>query len=196
MNPELYTEEFRAFKYLSCSPELVGHFKEAHRYVNSIQPVETEYDPNFKWPHRVEFLEQIFDLQDETLYIVQAIYGSGARFDSTMIRDYAINHPCIARGINADPLDHYMISAEQISYIENNPMRYFLIEYSTLHRNGPIHSDKIIDLSGLPVVMSYKNRPGFSALFYNEGTSREYETAVSDHVKKYFDTISTIKTFF
>src|SRR6185436_12169263 len=72
MNPELYTDEFRNFKFLKSSPEEVAYFKLARTAANSIQPWDNLYDPNFSWKTRLEFIEQLLDLRNDTVYVVFA----------------------------------------------------------------------------------------------------------------------------
>jgi hypothetical protein len=72
MNPEFFTEEYRSFKYLKCSPSDLKFYKNTETLLNNIKPEDRVDDITFVWQKRIEFIEQLFDLVGNDVWFVDA----------------------------------------------------------------------------------------------------------------------------
>lgn len=185
MNHELYTDEFRSLKYLKSDPIIVEHFRATRRKFNEILPIHLDRDASFTWTCRIEFLEQVFDLKNEALFIVDPskryLTAEGAMV-------YQITKPVIFGG---DPfVTHtiYSVPETDIPVIEalGNTADYYLTSRDEIAETPPIFQDfgktgKIVSLKDTPLTLG---ESGHLALFYNKNEAEEYWLAVSEYLKK------------
>lgn len=201
MTPDLYTEEFRNLKYLKSHQDLVRHFKESSTDFNKVQPWAKDYDPEFKWRYRIEFLEQVFDLRDDVLYIVEPC--AVATIHNSKLEEYEdarlheIVKPVIFKG-NPFVVPGLSLPTEaDIHDIEDpeSKINYYISSRDMIDSIPFLHSDsghqwKTISLRDTPLVLSKRNN--FICLFSNKEWAEEYRSAVSKFIKNYFNTVSTI----
>jgi hypothetical protein len=204
MNRDLYTEEFRSYKYLKSSPEAVAFFKKQYNVVNLVQPWAEKPDPNFIWPHRVEFLEQIVDLENEQIYVVNidSIFSSSSRYSEAKITE--IEHPILYYGHMLKPSLGIKLSPFNLQKLED--MRnipgialennyylcsddYFAIKDTVCLGKIPGHTGVIFKVLDLPI-MPPEVTP--SAIFYNEETAKRYAVNVRLHMQNFIDALSAI----
>jgi hypothetical protein len=196
MNSNLYTEEFRNFKYLKSSPEQVVYYKDTARQLNLVQPWAQTNDPKFVWPCRLEFIEQLFDLKDDIVYIVEPgnLYPIEHRkhsYDYEDARLHIIENPVVVRG---NPYMHperlRVILTEddipEISDFEKN--RYFFV---CSKNNNPTPVLKVSDIGLIPT-----NNFNYVSVFYSYEWSKKYSMAITQFLRKENDAISTISKMF
>lgn len=63
MNPNLFTDEFRNFKYLKSSPEHVASYKDVQEHLQRV--------PDHNWECQIQFVEQLLGLSNETVYLIE-----------------------------------------------------------------------------------------------------------------------------
>ena len=70
MNPELFTEEYRSFKFLKSTADEVKYYKDAEILLGNIRPPNKIDDGPFVWQKRIEFFEQLVDLAGTDVWYV------------------------------------------------------------------------------------------------------------------------------
>ena len=204
MNSELYTKEFRNFKYLKSSPFAVSYFKRSYENLNKIQPWSQELDPKFYWPNRVEFLEQLFDLQKENIYIVDpsSFFTSNSRYKETAILT-TIEKPVIYQGNLLRPEEGKRLTVDDIPLLESledfsGNMQdlqkdYFVCSDSYFKIKDTVsagHPGAVVGLRYLPVIPS--SRISYTAIFHNREWAEKYNADVLEYLRKYYGAISAI----
>lgn len=194
MNPKLYTDEFRNFKFLKSSPEQVAYFKKTRAAANLIQSWQSTNDPNFNWSSRIEFIEQLLDLREDTLYIVFAgLLTNNNEYEDSRI--LIIEKPVV---LNHNPIIHKDVreaSTDDIFEIENNPKGgYCLVEGKSfrLGLDNEIIFDpysRIFNISSLPIIPQLDK--SFTEMFYDEGESNKYKKYLTDMLRHQINTVST-----
>jgi len=196
MNLDLYKSEFRNFKYLKSSAEDIAYYKRKASEVNRIQLGSGANDPTFVWPCRLEFIEQLLDLRDNSIYIVQPC----AYFDTDVttklygydeVRVYTIHNPLIVHG---NPLLH----PEKLRNIltENDIQDILSFEKNYNFFVCPLDKDieqvviRIRDIGLLPSTLSHVS------VFYNKEWADKYQKAVTDYLRKGKDAVSAITRLF
>jgi hypothetical protein len=204
MNDELYTKEFRSYKYLKSSPESVTFFKRQYHIVNLVQPWTKDPDTNFVWPHRVEFLEQIIDLENEQVYVVNvdSIFSSAPRYSEAKITE--IKRPLMYYGHMLKPSEGVKLGSTNIHMLEGLvdipglsrvgdyylcSIDYFSIRDTVCLEGNCGHTGTIFRLVDLPI-MPPEITP--SAMFYNEETAKKYAMNVTLHMQNFTDALSAI----
>jgi hypothetical protein len=176
MNPDLYTEEYRNFRFLKSDHEKVEYFKKEKKEIDKIQPWNQEFNPTFSWKHRVEFIEQIFDLRDDIVYIVSSPALRTSSWEMASLVE--IKQPII---LTANPVIHGSAkeaTLDDISSIEDNKNHWFcLCERKQFENNLP--QARVIRLSSLPVVPSWI-RADFISMFYNKETAEEFRRVLTE----------------
>lgn len=193
MNPDLYTNEFRNFKYLKSSYEAVQFYKKSADQINKIQPWHEIVDPTFCWPTRIEFFEQILDLQDDTIYLVdpgklnRSDSGYGYGYEESRILE--IEFPFLYKGSLFSPETGTPITLEEIPEVElsDSVEEYFLCSGEFIMSKITGH---ILPANLLPI------RPGnsisLSAMFYDEEWAERYRSSLTKFLRHNIDAISTI----
>ena len=195
MTPELYTDEFRDFKYLKSTYEAVRFYKDSADQINKVQPWHESIDPSFRWPTRIEFFEQVIDLQQDTIYLIDPgqLNRSDSGYGYEDSRIVEIQNPFLYCGSLFKPEEGRPVGIADIPDIES-PLpteEYFLCsgEFITNKITGhvlPVHL--------LPI------RPGnsisLSAMFYNEEWAERYCHSLTEFLRKNIDAISTISRMF
>lgn len=178
MNPDLYTEEFRNFKYLKSSPAQVEYFKRAFAKVNQIQNWATTNDPLFVWPNRIEFLEQLIDLDGKPLYIVYPGFQSTtSEYEQASV--YAIQQPLVYEGPLMNPWGGKRILMDDVDKVEKvGGFGFYLCSGS--------QNSSCIELTVLPIVVP--TMPGsttsiYTALFHDKHTADMYSTAITEYIR-------------
>lgn len=195
MNPDLYTDEFRDFKYLKSSYEAVQFYKNSADQINKVQPWHDSIDPSFRWPTRIEFFEQVLDLQRDTIYLVDPGQlnksDSGYGYEDSRILE--IEFPFLYCGSLFNPEEGKPVGIEDISDIElPTPTReYFLCSEDFITNKITGH---ILPANLLPI------RPGnsisLSAMFYDKEWAERYCQSLTIFLRKNLDAISTISGLF
>ena len=195
MNLDLFTDEFRNFKFLKSDPLLVSYYKQRAAQINSIQPWSKPNNPNFSWPHRVEFLEQLVDLQNGIVYLVYpgpldkvGTFVAHPGHESSAF--YKIVNPTIYEGNVLQPGLGTLITNEDISEVENVSgagwclcSREYFNNPSTELAKGPIFK---LDRAFLFVALNY------SAIFYDKETAEKYRDCLTEYLHKTGDAVSTL----
>lgn len=205
MNRDLYTDEFRNLKFLKSHQDLVKHFKSITLGINSIQPWNSEFDPTFRWGGRVEFLEQLFDLRNDSLYIVEPCTTASVK--NSRIEEYEdarihiIQNPVICSGNPLINSNMTIATVDDIPYIEDSSKNasYYISSFENLHNLTNFSSQeyllqKVIPVRETPLVIQVKE--SYTALFYDPVWAEKYRSAISKFIKDYFGAISTITSRF
>lgn len=196
MNLDLYTDEYRNFKFLKSSPDHVEYFKTARQAINHIQSWGTVYDPAFDWPNRVEFCEQLLDLRHDSAYIVVA-GDITTRYEGPSILE--ILHPVI---LTENPIIYETsreATFEDIPIMEDYLIPHFCLceehsfddikNISTFNGHG-----RIIRLETLPVVPHSKS--DFTEIFFDKGTAEKYSKCLYDFLRHKMGAMSAITARF
>lgn len=199
MNEDLYSEEFRNFKYLSSSPETVRYYKAVAQQINSIQAWGQTNDPTFVWPCRLEFVDQLLDLRDRSVFIVAPgnLYGVDASmkyYDYEESKCVEFVKPIVYRGRLLVPELGKIATAEDIPNIEKNIDDYCLCSSSYFYKipTGP-HLMCLIASTPLNTDIDMVN---YKAMFYDGDTAKAYAKALTDCLRKNQATISAIGKMF
>lgn len=207
MSPELYTEEFRHFKYLKSQAFNVAYYKRIEEQLSKVQPWAEENDPNFKWECRIEFFEQLLDLRWDTVYLVEPglLYSKEHDkniFDWEEARLYEIRYPIIYEGQPMAPDEGRLATVEDIPKLEDY--------YEAIHYHLCTH--EFMDGFADREVVQYDN-PGqlfrlnenpliptdavsYAAMFYDKAWAQRYQRAITDHLRKNNNAISAISRLF
>lgn len=180
MNPDLYTEEFRNFKYLKSSPPHLEYFRRAFVEVNKIQNWATTNDPLFVWPNRIEFLEQLIDLNGEPLYIVYPGFQSSTN-DYEQASLYKIQNSSIYQGPRINPWSGKRITMNDVLDVER-------LEGEGCYLCSGLQHESCINLGNLPVIPTdtthlVGNTTLYTALFHNADTAERYCSAITEHIR-------------
>jgi len=193
MNLDLYNPEFRDFKYLKSSADDVAYYKRKASEVNRIQPWAETNDPKFVWPCRLEFIEQLFDLRNDSVYIVQPCSYfntdvSTKAYGYDDIRIYAIEKPIIVYGplINPEKLEDIKTEDD----IDRVLLAHNLYVCSSIENSIEQTVIKIADIGLLPGPLSHV------AVFYDKEWAEKYQKAVTDYLRKSNDAVSAISRLF
>lgn len=195
MNPELYTDEFRDFKYLKSSYEAVQFYKNSADQINKVQSWNDSIDPSFHWPTRIEFFEQILDLRQDTIYLVDPgqLNSSASGYGYEESRILEIEFPFLYCGNLFKPEEGRPAGIEDIPDIESSlPMQeYFLCsgDYITHKITG-----HVLSMYSLPIYPS--NFISLSAMFYDKEWAKRYCQSLTTFLRKNIDAISTISRIF
>jgi len=194
MTPNLYTKEFRAFKYLKSSFQQVEYFKRSLEEVNRIQPWTSEPDPDFSWPYRLEFIEQLLDLRYNSVYIVTATSFSSS--DMNFSRMMELRHPII---IDRNPIIYSstkIITEEDIPAVESNSGLYCLVSDDAFIKEK---DRRMFNVEGDPLVFRMNSFPispfsktTFTELFADKDSAAKYAQAINDYLRNSINAVSTI----
>ncbi len=195
MNLDLYSDEFRDFKYLKSNPDHIAAFKVARAAANRIQPWDSDFDPEFVWPGRLEFVEQLMDLRYDSVYIVFAgmLSTNSHLYESANLIE--VKKPVI---VTSNPLiysDTKEITIEDIGWIEmNGNQKYclceeesFIYDNNTTTFNG---TGRIFRMHTLPVVPFAKS--DFTEMFYDKDTAEKYRKALTDFLRNKLNALSAL----
>jgi hypothetical protein len=188
MNPDLYTDEYRNFKFLKSSPVDVSYFKTARGAADLIQPWDQDVNPNFHWKTRLEFIEQLLDLRHDSVYIVFAglISSTNIYEDAKLI---TLEKPIV---LNGNPIVHNQfreVTYEDIPHMNFLELTFTLIEEKYMRDGMFDPNGRIFNVKSLPVIPFAKTE--FTELFYDKGEAEEYKFALTDMLRKKLNTIST-----
>jgi len=178
MNPDLYTDEFRNYKYLKSSPAQVEYFRRAFTKVNQIQNWATTNDPLFVWPNRIEFLEQLIDLDGAPLYIVYPGFQSTTNeYEQASV--YAIQNPLVYEGPLMNPWSGRRILMDNVDLVEK-------VGGFGCYLCSGLQNNSCIELSDLPVIapiMPGNSTSIYTALFHDKHTADMYAAAITEYIR-------------
>jgi len=187
MNPELYTDEYRNFKFLKSSPEEVEFYKNNRTMANLIQPWDSQFDPKFNWATRIEFIEQLLDLRYDSVYIVfAALLGNRNIYEDASI--FSIENPVI---LDSNPISNP--HAREVT-IDDFPILAFWGDYCLMSGraitfNGIDTSGRIFDLYSLPIYQGTKSH--YTEMFYDRYEAEKYKRALTDMLRNKSNAISS-----
>lgn len=198
MTPELYTEEFRNFKFLKSSQKFVEHSKMVRSKINQVRPVDQVDNNEFTWSSRIEFIEQLLDLRDEMIYIVEAgelvdrrSRNNRADYSYEAGRVHQMFKPRLVMGHPMTTPTRYL-ELEDIPKVEYSDPRThaFLCSEQGLDL-GPTHINfRSFGVAGLSLIpQTFFN---YTAIFYNELEAAEYCAAITAFLRKNAAAISAI----
>ena len=199
MNSDLYTDEYKNFRFLKCSSSAVDYYKQTEKHLNSIQP-DLQSDPNFVWKTRLEFIEQLLDLRNDVVYIVESGDLYSARpgiysYEAARIR--TIIKPVVYQGHPLAPEEGIVATLDDISLIENpelNAHFYLCSEEYFISDREIIDTEKdfgyILRLDGNPLIPS--NHIPSTALFYDKEWANKYQVALTKFLRYNSDAVSAI----
>ena len=198
MNPDLYTEEFRNFKYLKSTPEQVNFYKEKFKYINTVQPWASTNDPTFVWPHRVEFIEQLLDLNDDIVFLVETGVLRGPDYGNQMYtyedaRLVTINKPVIYYG-NPMASSPRMATLDDVANIEKSRGEHYYLCPNTVTCPPEQIYRLIYRLSH--ILLLPIDSMAYNAVFYDREVAEKYRCAVTECTRKSNDAVSAITRLF
>lgn len=203
MNPDLYTDEFRNFKYLKSTPEQVQYYKDVEETLQRVQPWAATSDPDFRWETRLEFFEQLLDLRDGTAYFVELglIYSHAQDknvFDWEDSRLIEIVHPLLYEGHPLMADEGRPATIEDIPILEDyqRNSHFYLCsgDYPKFCRDR-----EVINVDNPGQVYKLDNNPlvctgyiPYTAMFYDKTWAQKYQRAITDFLRKNNDAVSAI----
>lgn len=201
MNSDLYTEEFRNFKYLKCSAAAVKYYKDVAKNINSIQPYSEVYDPTFVWKTRLEFVEQLLDLRNDIVYIVEAgglcLHTTTRHYSYEDARIREIIKPVVFEGHPLTPEEGRIATLDDVPTIENHELNahfYICPEEYFIGYADIIDVEKsmsiILKFDQNPLVPSSTIIP--TAFFYEKEWASKYQVALTKFLRYNADAVSTI----
>ena len=204
MNPELYTDEFRDFKFLKSDARQINYYKNVANRLNQVQPWAQVNDPDFTWPCRLEFIEQLLDLTNDTIYIVEPglLYNTHKdrfSYDFEQARINEIINPVVYKGQIVSPAAGQIAQISDIPEIEDsyNNLNWYLCskEYFTAHPcHGLLFDGRIFTFAENPLVPS--DYITYTAIFYDKEWATKYRDAITFFLRKNNDAISAISRLF
>ena len=199
MNEDLYSDEFRNFKYLSSSAKSVDYYKAVAQQINSIQPWGQTNDPSFVWPCRLEFIEQLLDLHGESVFLVTPgdLYGVDASmkyYDYEESKCVKFINPIVYWGKLLAPENGKIVTVDDIPHIEKNIDEYCLCSSSYFHKIPDV--PHLLCLLASTPINTDINMVNFKAMFYDKDTAMAYAKALTDCLRKNHATISAIGKMF
>jgi hypothetical protein len=189
MDLNLYTEEFRDFKYLKSSHELVKRFKAARINRNRVQGWHDTPNPTHEWPHAVEFAEQVLDLKDDNLYIVfaGALSSKNEYEEANLI---TVENPVI---IDSNPIiyDQWKeATIDDVYWIQDDINAHpCMVERKSIADGIFIADSRIIRLNSLP--LAPKEMADFTAMFYDKDTAEKYRKTLTEMLRYKINAISS-----
>jgi hypothetical protein len=192
MRRELYTDEFRTFKYLQFNAyyEMVGNM------VNGLRG-----EGATPWPFRVEFVDQLLDLYGETIYIVN---GDRLLFSKDFYEDATlsiIEDAHMTEGYILTPDLGRRLDESRISDIEHNYTDDMFLLFSERAKkemvagaNFDAFSDQVFKIEHLPVVP--KKNIGYNAIFARRDVAEEYRFLLTHTLRNKKAALSTISRYF
>ena len=206
MNPELFTSEYRSFKFLKSSEADVKYYRDQETLINTIPPADNVDHTPFVWQKRIEFLEQLIDLVGEDIWFVDmngTLRQTGKHeYDYDTAKLIEIKECVLYLGFPQRP-GRYLTPADIndiSSYKENHKAficskAYYLnvgIEKELMP--DPLDPMVCLGLYGLPVF------PGtfstYNALFYDKKWAELYQKSVTQFHRRNNDAISAISRLF
>ena len=183
MTPELYTDEFRSFKYLSSSPEQIDFYRQQALEINRVQDLEGLYDKNFVWPCRLEFLEQLLDMDGETVYVVEQGQMNISKISGEIDYETAVTHTVINSIVCVGhPLMFRSPPKATFDDIKEKENIIFLCTKESLENAIKLHHTGLIPHTNV----------GYTAVFYNKEVAEEYRSTLTNFIRKRNDALSAI----
>lgn len=198
MNYDLYTTEFRNFKYLKSSPALLNYINASSKIKNSVQPFSDINDPNFSWPCRVEFLEQLVDLSLDTIYIVEAgelhnDHKASRQFIIGEATVHTIDDPTTWIGNVAQPYKGLIVTESDIPRIEEFFGKDCYMcsgeHWTDCQSNNWTDTTKITHVFHVKDIL-FQDPPDYTAIFYDRLAAENYRRAITLFLKNNYDAVS------
>jgi hypothetical protein len=187
MNTDLYTDEYRNFRFLKSHPVDVSYFKTARSAADLIQPWDQEVNPNFHWKTRLEFIEQLLDLRYDIVYIVFAglITSTNIYEDAKLI---TLEKPVILSGNPIVQGQSREVTNEDLPHMNFLELTFTLVEERYI-RNGVFDPNgRVFNVKNLPIIPFAKTE--FTEMFYDKSEAEEYKFSLTDMLRKKLNTIS------
>jgi hypothetical protein len=201
MSTEFFTDEFRTFKLVGCSPEEADFYRNMEVQMNRIRPESEIHNHDFKWKYRIEFPEQIIALHECDIWMVEIkrslidVVVSPRRYD-TESHLVEIKKSVAHFGFPQRP--GRFIHQDDLP-LKSNVRAY--LSSASHYMNVGVEKELItdtdpmicVDLVALPVF------PGrgitYNALFYDKKWAELYYKTVETAVANQAKTISTISSY-
>ena len=219
MNPELFSEEYKSFKFLKCSADDLRYYKYTETLLNNIRPPDRVDDKTFVWQKRIEFIEQLFDLVGSDVWFVDmngTLRKTGMHeYDYDTAKLIEIRECVIYRGFPqkpgryityedlqkiSDPRPGLVIPSNSYDNTENRvyvcSKAYYMnigIE-AELRTVNPLDPMVCYGLFGLPLFPGAF--PTYNAMFYDKEWAELYQKSVTSFLRKNNDAISAISRLF
>lgn len=164
-----------------------------------MQPWTDINDSQFNWPHRVEFLEQLIDLSQDTIYIVEPgeLYNDNRGRKAFMVGEascHTIVRPVMWIGNVAQPREGIQITIEDIPRIEDSSGKDCFLCSEEFWENYEkiIHVFRIGDILLIPLPNLFGNGPlpNFTSVFYDKKSAEKYRSALTLFLKNNYDAVS------
>lgn len=199
MNPNLFTDEFRNFKYLKSSPEHVASYKDVQEHLQRV--------PDHNWECQIQFVEQLLDLSNETVYLIEPGLLYSATHDKHIYdwedaKLHEIIHPILYKGRLLIPEDGVRATIDDIPEIEDrkNNYNYCLVSEAYINeakdrtRTTFSTSFQAYTLDENPIVPdSYVT---YAAMFYDKQWAQKYQRAVTTYLRTNNNAVSAISRLF
>ena len=187
MNLDLYTEEYKNFRFLKSPPEHVKFFRENIALGNKIRPLADLNNENFVWKHKLTFMEQLLDLRNDAVYVVfPGILNAKNDYEFASVVE--IDQPVILSTnptIYGNPKE---FTIEDLTELESN--KRGSIAYICTGNYANALDTRIFSVKSLPLVpLTVGN--SFTALFYNKKTAESYGKAVTHYLRYMNDAVSS-----
>ena len=187
MNLDLYTEEYKNFRFLKSPPEHVKFFRENIALGNKIRPPTALNNENFVWKHKLTFMEQLLDLRNDSVYIVfPGILNSKNDFESASVVE--IVQPVILSRNPAIYDNPKELTIEDLPELESNEKGS--IAYICSGNYANMLDSRIFSVKSLPLVPLTADN-SFTSLFYNKKTAESYGKAVTHYLRYMNDAVSS-----
>jgi hypothetical protein len=218
MNPELFSDEYKSFKFLKCSASEVKYYKDAELLLGNIRPIDKIDAGPFIWQKRIEFFEQLVDLAGTDVWYVDingTLKKTGMHeYDYDPAKLIEIKECVLYTGFPQKP-GRYITSNDIDSVVEGH--RYILknVLYTSnklhlyvsskayymnvgiepeLRDTNPFDPMICLGLFGLPIFPG--NFPTYNAMFYDKEWAKLYQKSVTQFLRKNNDAISAISRLF
>ena len=202
MNPNLYTEEYRGFRYLKSHSDAVIAFKNSLSIFNKILPEDYKEQRPIVWDSRLEFFEQLLDLREDSVYVVDPgpCFKQPNRdhtYNFEEARFYEIDRPYLYEGTPLHPHAGIPVTEKDIPDLENpdSGRKFFMTSEKDVLQayQGISFSGIMFNIESLPIAT--REWPMYAGMFYDRDQAMLYQKTVTKHLRINIDAISAISKF-
>jgi hypothetical protein len=201
MDPHLWSNEFRTLQALILPTEHTNYLQAYAANVNRVAPLPPKIAENYTWPHRLEYIEQLFDPLLQDLYIIfpgslystpNLIIGIDVTFEYEKSVMLHYHNPGVFKTNNDGKIKLNIKNW-------NHPFMQGYISLTkdifTIENQNTIYSPSItgtgINLLSSPLIFS--DTPlSMQSYFCNYDTAYDYQLALDAHLAANAKNISTI----
>lgn len=191
MNPDLYTSEYRNFRYLKSSPDHTAYFRRAATQANRMQIWDAPRDPGFSWKTRVEFMEQLIDLRQDEIYIcVPKVISPNEEFEPAYYVRF--EKPTI---VSANPLLYLkseevgIEDIESLEDVENNKPCLCEEFFHATMSSETLFRGRVFKLNTLPVVPNCTTE--YIEIFRDETEAKTFCENLSNYLRNILGAVSS-----